>query len=304
MAIMKFSIVTPVYNGEKYIAETIESVLSQKGDFEVEYFVQDGGSTDDTIEILKKYEKALVDNTRPIQCKGINFTWTSEKDCGMYDAIQKGFARATGDTLAWINADDTYLPGAFAAAANVFSFFPEIEWLKGINTTGDKNGKITSEGRCLLYNREWITKGIYGRSAYFIQQDSVFWRRSLWIKAQPSISSFRLAGDYALWITFAKLAPLWSFNKQVSMFRRRTGQLSSNMEEYRREQTAIAAHNFFLEKRVLLAFSFVRTFAIRTTHPLARAVFRLLFPFHKKWCYIDFDTNGNPIKKTAKSYIV
>lgn len=301
---MKFSIITPVYNSEKYIAETIESVLSQKGDFEIEYIIRDGGSTDGTIAIVKKYEEKLKNNTWSVQCNGITFKRVSEKDSGMYDAITKGFANATGDIFAWINADDKYLPGAFDTVSNIFRTFQNIHWLKGINTTCDDRGNTLSLGTGTLYNREWLSAGIYGRNAYFVQQDSVFWRNSLWLNNRPKISQFRLAGDYALWVTFAKHVPLWSFNARVSAFRKRSGQLSENMQEYNQEQLLIAPHHFFLEKRVSLLFYLIKFFKISGKSMTARVLYRVLFPFHTQECYIDFDSDNKPTIRQAISYLI
>lgn len=301
---MKFSIITPVYNGEKYITETIESVLSQEGDFEIEYIIQDGGSTDRTMGIVKSYAERVSTGQFPIRCNGITIHHFSEKDNGMYDALEKGFARATGDILAYINSDDNYLIGAFASVAKIISTYPDIEWVKGVDTTSDEHGGNISKGMCFTYRREWLKKGIYGRSAYFVQQDSVFWKRTLWGKAHPNISSFRLAGDYALWVAFAKYAPLWSFNKHVSNFRKSPGQLSLNMKEYNREQEAIAPHDFFLEKRVLLFFVLERFLKLDQKNIASRILFFTCFPFYKQQWYIDFDINGNPIKKKAKSYLI
>lgn len=302
---MRFSIVTPVYNGGKYIAETIESVLSQNGDFEIEYIIADGASTDGTIEIIKSYADRVNARKYPIHCKKATVEWFSQKDCGMYDAIEKGFARSTGDVMAYINADDTYLPNAFATVAAIFTHYPDIEWLKGINTTSDETGATIAQGSCFLYRQNWLEKGIYGRSAYFVQQDSVFWKRSLWEKARPRISSFRLAGDYALWTMFARNKPLWSFNKRVSIFRERPGQLSVIMEHpYRQEQKAIAPRNFFLEKRIITFFLLIRFLKLHPKLVTTRILFFALFPFHKQQWYIDFDPSGIPVKKKALSYII
>lgn len=301
---MKFSIVTPVYNGEAHITETIESVLSQEGDFEIEYIIQDGGSSDKTIEIVRSYAERLITKQYLISCKNISLLWFSEKDNGMYDATEKGFSRATGDVYAYINADDKYLPGALAIVSKIFSTYPNIEWVKGINTTSDEKGTIISPGACFLYRREWLQKGIYGRSAYFVQQDSVFWKRSLWERGHPTLANFRLAGDYALWVNFAKHTQLWSFNKRVSIFRKRQGQLSTDMEAYNKEQEIISPRSFLTDKRILLFFILGRLLKLDPKKIGSRLLFFTLFPFLKQEWYIDFNPQGEPIKKRATSYLV
>ncbi|MDE2173478.1 MAG: glycosyltransferase [Patescibacteria group bacterium] len=301
---MKFSIVTPVHNGANYIAETIESVLSQKGDFGIDYIVADGASTDRTMEIVQSYANRVSAGQYPLRCKSATLRHFSRKDRGMYDALEKGFALTSGDVMAYLNADDRYLPGAFATVASILARYPDIAWVKGINTACDEDGTLTAQGSCLLYRQDWLQKGMYGRSAYFVQQDSVFWRRTLWEKARPAINSFRLAGDYVLWIAFAAHAPLWSFNRRVSVFRERPGQLSATMDPYRQEQESIAPHHFFLEKRVLVFFSLVRALGLNPRHTAAHALFSVLFPFAEPWWYIDFDSAGRPEKKRSASYVV
>lgn len=300
---MRFSIVTPSYNKGRFIGETIESVLSQEGDFEIEYIIQDGGSTDDTIDIIKSYDELLRAHSYPIKCGRVTLSWYSEKDTGMYDAINKGFAHAMGDILAYINADDVYIPGAFQKIAATFRAFPEIAWLTGTISTIDADSKTLGREPCRIYNQKWIAMGIYGRNAYFITQDSVFWRKELWQKLEHIDTQFTLAGDYYLWVHFAAFAPLWSLNVNVSSFRKTPGQLSENMTRYRDEQARIS------KPRGLLAF-IVKLFfwlSSRSRTPFYTKTFlflyRICFPSRNRQ-YIEMDKHAIPHIKDAYSHTI
>ena len=110
----------------------------------------------------------------------------------MYDAINKGFKIATGDIFAWINHDDKYAPGAFEIILKTFEKFPKIKWLKGITSYINTDNKITNSGLCLVYNKEWLKMGIYGRNAYFVHQDSVFWKKNCGIKLRKFLQNINL----------------------------------------------------------------------------------------------------------------
>jgi glycosyltransferase involved in cell wall biosynthesis len=286
---VKLSIVTPVYNGAATLRETIESVLSQEGDFELEYFVIDGGSTDSTARIAR--ECAARDK---------RLTVVSESDNGMYDAVNKGFARATGDIMAWINADDVYLPGTFQTMVKVFSSLPEVAWAKGRTVFIDQSGKRTGVAPCYVFNKSWIESGIYGRNAYFINQDSVFWRKSLWEKAGPINSNLRLAGDYDLWIKFAKYTDLWSIDFEASCFRTRAGQLSESQKAvYQREQLEIAPPVGFLYQ-FARAFFWAKAKLGKSSENFFLCLYPMLFWNRKKY-YIALE-NGEPVMKPVNSY--
>lgn len=233
---MKFSIVTPSYNCGQYIEETIKSVVTQKGDFSIEYIIIDKKSTDHTIDIVNKYVRLLESGKCLIACNDVTITFISEEDDNLYEGINRGFSRASGDIFAWINADDVYMPGAFNVISRCFDKRKDIHWLKGITSYIDESSNITSYGKCHFYNQEWLKQGVYGRDLYFVQQDSVFWRDILWKKIGSGIdTSYNYAGDYWLWTAFAEHAELYSLNARVSCFRERRGQLSESKEEYMKE---------------------------------------------------------------------
>ena len=231
----KFTIVTPSYNSQRFIRETIESVINQKGDFEIEYIVVDNCSTDQTRQIVEEYIDLLESGKFLIKCQSVHIKFVSGKDLSMYEAIQKGFLRATGDIYAWINSDDIYLSGAFEVIKQTFSDYPQIQWVKGITSFTNEKSTIFAVGNCNLYSQDLIRKGLYGTIMCFIEQDSVFWSPELWELSGSGLKSYSAAGDFALWRNFAKIAPLYSLKSYVSCFRVVSGQKSENMKAYWQE---------------------------------------------------------------------
>lgn len=296
---MKFSIITPAYNMEPWISRTIETVLDQAGDFDIEYIIIDDGSKDGSASVAREYAAEVEGGVYPIKARSVTMQVISQENTGMYEAINRGFARATGDIFAWINADDTYAPGAFEAMAATFKTFPEIQWLKGITDVVNDKWEKQYTNNCNLYRQDWLAAGVYGMEAYFVQQDSVFWRRELWQKVAPMPKHYRSAADYWLWLQMAKHAPLWSLNVHVSNFMKRAGQISSGISKYKREQREARPH------RSLAAWC-ARLFFWPESHFTALKPFFLwLYPVlfmrqHKE--YIDFN-EGKPVKKLATSYI-
>jgi len=219
-------IVTPTYNSEQYLERCILSVKNQHYD-NYEHVIVDGGSTDGTIEILKKYE-----NTYPMR-------WISEPDNGMYDAINKGFKLAQGDILAWLNSDDFYYPWTMGVVETAFEK-KRIQWLIGISSSA-----VTIAGEDIvyqlpnmpaIYNSRMIAKGVYdGRQMYFIPQEACFWTRQLWERVGGLDSTYRSAGDYHLWKKFAKEAELYTVQCNLAAFQVRENQKSSDRETYYKE---------------------------------------------------------------------
>ena len=151
----RISIVTPSYNQAKYLPETIESILSQ--DYpNLEYIIVDGGSTDGSAEIIRKYASHLA-------------YWVSEKDSGQSEAINKGLHRATGNLFNWINSDDLLFPGALHRIARAFSRRPDADLIVGDNARGDEKGRVIRVSAApsprSLSPREW---------AIWVAQQSTF----------------------------------------------------------------------------------------------------------------------------------
>lgn len=137
-----FSIVTPSYNQGEFIAKTIESVISQEGNFFIDYIIIDACSTDDSLSIIRNYERLLRDGEWDVNCLGITYRWICEKDRGQADGINKGFSMASGEVFGWLNSDDLYCVGVFAELLR--RDWSKIDFCYGkgmwINRTGDELG--------------------------------------------------------------------------------------------------------------------------------------------------------------------
>jgi glycosyltransferase involved in cell wall biosynthesis len=197
---MKISIITPSYNQEEFIERTMMSVLSQKWDFEIEYIIMDGWSTDKSIEIIKRIESDLNEWKIKKQCKDIEIIWKSEKDKWQSDAINKWLKIATWKILTYLNSDDTLEPWALELVVNNL-------W---------KSKKSWSYGKCRIIDkedkeiREWITlyKNILWRNfSYsrlltenFISQMTVFWKREVMEKCWYFDENEHLCMDYEYWL--------------------------------------------------------------------------------------------------------
>ena len=232
-----FTIVTPVKDGRAFLDETILSVITQSGPFHIRYHVQDGGSTDGTKERLKEWN-ILIQGVFPITCKGVRFSWSSEPDSGLYDAVNKGFSRCgKAKYMSWINSDDRYEPGAFASVAEVFGKFPDLNWIGGRPAVMSESGSPGHQAELRAFPRNAIRARIFdGRfSPFFLQQEGMFWRRALWENVGGLKPDFRLAGDFDLWTRFAEHSDFVMVDALFGTFRVRTGQLSTMIDKYYQE---------------------------------------------------------------------
>jgi glycosyltransferase involved in cell wall biosynthesis len=230
------SIVTPSYNQGRFLREAIESVRSSAYPH-IEHVVVDGGSTDESAAILRECDHHLA-------------WWVSEPDQGQYDAINKGFARTSGEVMAWLNSDDKYMPWALELVGEIFGTQPEVDWLTTFcPVTLDERGRAT---RCTpkRFDRHGFRRGANlpgcgWLGATFLQQESTFWRRRLWERAGGRVdASLRLAGDFDLWARFAQHAELYGVETPLAGFR------------YHGEQKTSQAYDAYLEeaRRVFLRY--------------------------------------------------
>ena len=219
----KIALVTPVFNSARYLEATIRSVLSQ-GYPNLEYVIADGGSTDGSVEIIRKYESQL-------------HAWFSEPDRGMYDAINKGFARTSGDAtgkamggaMGWISATDPLHAGSLFVVGSVFRAFPEVEWITGRPTGFSDEGMAVETLRL----RQWSRWRFLAGANRYIQQESTFWRRSLWDRAGGRVDDARRsASDFELWVRFFRFAKLYPVDALIGGFRSHPDSLGlRNLEE-------------------------------------------------------------------------
>jgi glycosyltransferase involved in cell wall biosynthesis len=231
MALPRISVVTPSLNQGSFIEQTLRSIHTQ--DYpNLEHIVMDGGSTDNTIDILKNYGDKLF--------------WQSNPDGGQYSAIEQGFGRATGEIFCWLNADDIYLPGALLTIGRIFRDLPEVEWLTTMSPLLiDEQGAIVYRGRFPGFSKKMFFKGDFtagcGWPALgYIQQESTFWRSSLWKKVNGFPPHINYAGDFYLWNEFYNHADLFSVGMPLAGFRVRAGQKSGVFfDKYRAEALQI-----------------------------------------------------------------
>lgn len=213
----KISIVTPNYNQADYLEQTILSVLNQ-GYLNLEYIIIDGGSTDGSIDIIKRYENQLA-------------YWISESDNGMYEAIQKGFDKSTGEIMAWINSDDMYHKNALFTIAEIFSTLTDVNWIVGTSTMYDKLGRTLY----VEHSRQFTKYDFYSSDFFWIQQESCFWRRELWNKVGDKLNvGLKYAGDFDLWLRFFRYDRLYVVNALIGGYRvRGLNQLShDHIDDY------------------------------------------------------------------------
>lgn len=233
----KLSIITPSFNQGQFIERTIRCILLQEYP-NLEYIVADGGSTDETLRVIEKYSSWIDD-------------WHSEPDTGMYDALNKGFARSSGEIMAWSPTGDVYEPGALRVLGQVFRQMPEIEWLTSLhkvkcNESGEESSRYEVDG----FSRRALRKGLnfVGGNPYAsftIAQQSTFWRRGLWERSGGRLDdTMRGAGDFELWMRFSRHAEIYALDRALGVFMNHEGQESvkNAVRMHSERETAFSRH--------------------------------------------------------------
>lgn len=227
---MKISIVTPSYNQAAHLGETISSVLGQ-GFSDLEYIIIDGGSTDGSADIIRGYQSRLS-------------SWCSEPDGGQYQAINKGFARSTGEIMGWLNSSDLYMPWTLSTVEDIFTCYPEVRWISSMRKVCvTEDGVFEWLDELPGFSGRRLARGLHGGpdNGDYIQQETCFWRRSLWEEVGGALTDrYRYAADFWLWGEFFKKTRCTGVEAPLAAFRFH-GDQRSGEDRYGKEVKQIMA---------------------------------------------------------------
>jgi glycosyltransferase involved in cell wall biosynthesis len=243
----RISIVTPSFNQGEFLERTILSVLNQNYS-NLEFIIIDGGSTDGSVEIIKKYEHYLA-------------YWVSENDNGQSDAINKGFQKSTGEILAWLNSDDVYLSNTLYSIAEVFRKRKSVEIVYGNRYIIDEHDNVISERRVTHYSAFMVTLGVlYG--GFGVYQPASFWRRGTHEKVGGVDISLKFCMDTDLFIRFALSNSRFKFLREyLTAFRIHSSSKTSTIREVAKKEFNILIKKYNLKHNLLhgrFVWNFIR----------------------------------------------
>lgn len=226
----RISIITPSFNQAQYIEKTIHSVLSQNYPF-LDYIIIDGGSTDGTLKILKKYTSHL--------------RWYSQKDNGQTEALNKGLKIATGDVIGYLNSDDILEKGSLSKIGHFFQVHPEVFWVTGKCQVIDSQGRqirgiITFyKNLFLLFLRNYKSLLLLN----YISQPATFWRKEIFAKIGFFNDKYQYSMDYEYWLRIWKYYSLAFLDYHVASFRvHQSSKGSKYLSKQLKEGYNIASH--------------------------------------------------------------
>ena len=259
MSRTRITLVTPSLNQAAFVGRTVESVLSQEGDFDLEYLVYDAGSTDGTLDVLRPYADAG------------RLRLVVEPDRGQADAVNKGLRAATGEIVGFLNSDDLLYPGALARAVEALRRAPDAVWVHGKCEIVDEQDRpirrwVTAykERRCRRYSRRALLV------ENFVSQMTVFWRRSVHERVGYLDASMRYSFDYEFWLRLAELGdPLYVPEPQAAFRWYRTSksgssftrQFDEDLAAFRRHAPAdplLHAHKRLKSAQIVAAYRLLR----------------------------------------------
>jgi glycosyltransferase involved in cell wall biosynthesis len=226
----RISIVTPSYNQAQFVEETVRSILLQ-GYPNLEYVVLDGGSTDGSVDVLRRYESAFD-------------YWVSAKDNGQASALAAGFRRATGQILGFVNSDDVLLPGALAAVARHFARHPEAELVVGKSVLYDSDSHIiyVVPGLAPSFNSLLF----WGSGGF--NQPASFWKREVLLQVGIFDESFRFSFDYDMYLRLTRRQPAQRINHYLAAFRMHPASKTSTIQDVQYQDDALLKGHYGIER--------------------------------------------------------
>jgi len=227
----KITIITPSYNQGKFLEQTILSILNQNYP-NLEYIVMDGGSDDNSRDIIEKYKNQFS-------------YWISEPDNGQADAISRGFQRSTGDILAYINSDDYYFTGSLMKIANIFLNNSSVQWVVGQGHFIDEQGNLMKKTK---YPSITMDNMLYLENCVF--QPSTFWSRDLYFSAGGINPKYSFAFDYDLFLRFLERAPPEVTHEEIAYFRIHSCSKTSTISSTGAKENACIRKDFFLRNGI------------------------------------------------------
>ncbi len=234
-------IVTPCYNAKETVLRTILSVFMQTGNFTIRYHVQDGGSTDGTLDILAWADEFCRQQGHLFPNKGVIFSYDYAPDNGIYDAVNKGFSRTTrqpNSAMTWINADDFLVPTACADALKAFAI-DGISWVCGKIFVHSKDQGSVHYTR-VIFPQKTLQLGLCdGIHWNFVQQEGTFWKSHVWEEYNGLNVDLKRCADWDLWRRFSQKYELYTLPFATASFMQREGQLSAFIDSYYQEINGI-----------------------------------------------------------------